>query len=113
MARPNPTQAEVDAVARQLLATVEEPPRRVPLLGLSDRIFVKQESCYGIQPSELEGHRLDHRPFLNTLDTWIRLRNNRMRTYPTGCTCPKMKIGDPPQTYDPACPIAGHQRLAK
>jgi hypothetical protein len=45
-------------------------------------------------------------------DEAYRKRADRMRTYPTGCTCPKMKIGDPPQTYDPACPIAGHRRLA-
>jgi hypothetical protein len=37
---PNPTQAEVDAVARQLLATVEEPPRRITIGG-KPALFMK------------------------------------------------------------------------
>lgn len=47
MADVNPTQAEVDAVAKQLLATVEE-PRRNPLHGLTGRIFVRPETSFGL-----------------------------------------------------------------
>jgi hypothetical protein len=76
-----PSQAEVDAVARQMLATVEEPRR----------------PKHQAKPSlvrQIQNHLV------------------RQRTYPPGCTCEKMQIGGPPQTYDRACPIPAHRDRA-
>lgn len=111
MARPNPTQAEIDRVARQLLATVP-----TPLIGgqscdvTSGRVFVKPETDFGGRPD-----LLDLGPLFEAAIRQRAVRRRReagLRTYPPGCTCPKLPADGTPQTYDLICPILGHRRLA-
>lgn len=103
----NPTQAEMDRVARQLLATVPEPQSRRPFL------FVKRETDFG----QIPFIRPEAEPLFKV---WIpyapgdvqRWREEAMRSYPDGCTCPKLPADGTHQTYNLTCPIQGHRRLA-
>jgi hypothetical protein len=142
VARPNPTKAEVDRVVRALLATVPEPPRRWPngVVGtfqIGERSFeitgftvemtnrlnladhgIKFDQAMVTGPTLPDA---DLPAFLRPIpkmelgrlmDAALQIAARRMRTYPDGCTCPKLPANSTPQTYNLDCPIGGHQRLA-
>jgi hypothetical protein len=133
MARPKPTQAEIDAVAKALLATVPTPPRTLgPAFG---RIIPGQIVKLGTVITDSGGNLrrneavmrmplLDWGPLFKAAilqqvaadrrraEDRQRANGVKMRTYPDGCTCPKLPADGTAQTYDLACPIQGHQRLA-
>lgn len=114
--RPNPTKAEVDRVARQLLADVPEPPRGQSVIN-QVQINGKSFDVTRYQPlldwGPLFEAAIRQRVAADRQRAEDRQRANlRLRTYPDGCTCPKLPANGVPQTYDLTCPIQGHQRLA-
>lgn len=95
---PNPTQAEVDALARDLLATVPAPPRIINIGGRASQVYVKTESAFGVRPDPGAQPAFIHL----TGHPW-----GVARAKP--CTCSSDMNA---MVYSPTCPVIWHRIAA-
>jgi hypothetical protein len=99
---PDPTQAEVDAVARDLLATVPAKPRIIDIGGRASQVYVKTESAFGVQPNLLPD---PNAPLADTLrQAYLDLTQRR-----PACACSSYPNA---MVYSPTCPVIWHRIAA-